>query len=188
VHIYTQTLHRTTQLTTLVGRLSGIRTHCDKTKINDELTAWKLSPNWEESGPCPVFARYTLAFALQLRKKHGKSSVNVVEESLLVRWKQNIQHIQNIQNTACCFHICNTVSCFRGFCSTEPNVTMPLCSCHEILLRHILQQLQSRRQRLWIPGHAFMIGIISTSIHIVYLWVVDKFPVSHSRHVDIFRH
>ena len=25
VHIYTQTMHRTTQLTTLVGRLSGIR-------------------------------------------------------------------------------------------------------------------------------------------------------------------
>ena len=51
VHIYTkihrttQTIHRTTQFT-----------------------------NWEECGPCPVFARYTLAFALQLRKKHGKPS------------------------------------------------------------------------------------------------------------------
>ena len=43
VHIYTQTIHRTTQLT-----------------------------NWGEFGPCPVFASYTLAFALQLRKKHGK--------------------------------------------------------------------------------------------------------------------
>jgi hypothetical protein len=43
VHIYTQTLHRTTQLT-----------------------------NREECGPCPVFARYILTFALQLRKKHGK--------------------------------------------------------------------------------------------------------------------
>jgi hypothetical protein len=32
-------------------------------------------------GPCPVFASYTLAFALQLRKKHGKTSVNVVEKS-----------------------------------------------------------------------------------------------------------
>ena len=43
VHIYTQTIHRTTQFT-----------------------------NWEECGPCPVFARYTPAFALQLRKKHEK--------------------------------------------------------------------------------------------------------------------
>ena len=39
VHIYTQTIHRTTQLTTLVGRLSGIRTQSGETKINDELTA-----------------------------------------------------------------------------------------------------------------------------------------------------
>jgi hypothetical protein len=38
VHIYTQTVHRTTQLT-----------------------------NLEECWPCPVFARYTVAFALQLR-------------------------------------------------------------------------------------------------------------------------
>jgi len=39
IHIYTQTIHRTTQLTTLVGRLSGIRTQSGQTKINDELTA-----------------------------------------------------------------------------------------------------------------------------------------------------
>ena len=50
VHIYTPTTHRITQ-TFLV-----------------------------ECGPCPVFASVTLAFALQLRKKHGKSSVRVVEE------------------------------------------------------------------------------------------------------------
>jgi hypothetical protein len=47
VHIYTQTIQRTTQITT----------------------------NVEECGPCPVFASFTLAFALQLRKNHGKSSV-----------------------------------------------------------------------------------------------------------------
>jgi len=43
VHIYIQTIHRTTQFT-----------------------------NEEECWPCPVFASHTLAFALQLRKKHGK--------------------------------------------------------------------------------------------------------------------
>jgi len=47
VHIYTQTIHRITQLI------------------------------WEECGPYPVFASYTLAFALQLRKKQGKTSVRV---------------------------------------------------------------------------------------------------------------
>ena len=39
VHIYTKTIHRTTQLTTLVGSLSGIRTQSSQTKINDELNA-----------------------------------------------------------------------------------------------------------------------------------------------------
>jgi hypothetical protein len=31
----------------------------------------------EECRPCTVFGSYTLAFALQLRKKHGKTSVRV---------------------------------------------------------------------------------------------------------------
>jgi hypothetical protein len=31
-------------------------------------------------GPCLVFASYILAFALQLRKTHGKISVRVVEK------------------------------------------------------------------------------------------------------------
>jgi len=48
-------------------------------KINDGLIAEKFCRlAWEECGPCPVFATYTLTFALQLRKKHGKTSVKVV--------------------------------------------------------------------------------------------------------------
>jgi hypothetical protein len=31
----------------------------------------------EECGPCPVFAGFTLANALKLRKKHEKTSVRV---------------------------------------------------------------------------------------------------------------
>ena len=54
VHIYTQKTLRTIQLTT----------H-RKTQ---------LTTNWEERGPCLVFASYTLAFALQLRKKHRNLS------------------------------------------------------------------------------------------------------------------
>ena len=33
--------------------------------------------NLEECGLCPVFAGFTLEFALQLRKKHGKTLVRV---------------------------------------------------------------------------------------------------------------
>jgi hypothetical protein len=40
----------------------------------------KIIVKFWKCGPCPVFAGYTLAFALQLRKKHGKTSVRVVEK------------------------------------------------------------------------------------------------------------
>ena len=53
VNIYTQTIHRTTQSTQTIHRTTQFT-------------------NFGECGPCPVFARYTLVFALQLRKKHGK--------------------------------------------------------------------------------------------------------------------
>jgi hypothetical protein len=46
----------------------------------------------EDCGPFLVIASYTLAFALQLRKKHGKTSVRVAEGCQLARWKQNIQN------------------------------------------------------------------------------------------------
>jgi hypothetical protein len=61
VHMYKQTIHRTIQLTR------------------------RTKHNWEECGPCPVFGNYTLAFALQLRKKHGKTSVRIDEECQLAR-------------------------------------------------------------------------------------------------------
>jgi len=54
VHIYTQTTHRTTQITT----------------------------NLEECWPCRIFASFTLAFALQRWKEHGKTSVRVRKTSV----------------------------------------------------------------------------------------------------------
>ena len=45
VHIYTQTIHRTTQLTNLDGRLYGIRSQSGQTKINDELNRKKHPEN-----------------------------------------------------------------------------------------------------------------------------------------------
>jgi hypothetical protein len=46
-----------------------------------------MTTNWEECGPCPVFARFTLAFVLQLRKRHGKTLVRVAEEHIHKNWK-----------------------------------------------------------------------------------------------------
>jgi len=48
----------------------------------------------EECGPCPVFASFTLAFALQLRKKHGKTSVRVRKTSVRLRKPQSEYSIQ----------------------------------------------------------------------------------------------
>jgi hypothetical protein len=42
----------------------------------------QITTNVEEYGPCPVFASFTLAFALQLRKDHGKTSVRVRKTSV----------------------------------------------------------------------------------------------------------
>jgi hypothetical protein len=58
IHNYTKTIHRTIQN----------KKYVEQHKI------------WEEYGPCPVFASYTLAFALQLRKKHRRTSFKVDEE------------------------------------------------------------------------------------------------------------
>jgi len=55
VHSYPQTVHRKTQLI------------------------------WEQCGPCPVYASYTMAATLELRKKDGKTSVRVAEECRLAR-------------------------------------------------------------------------------------------------------
>jgi hypothetical protein len=43
--------------------------------------------------PCPVFASYTLAFALQPRKKHGKPSVTVAQ------YKNNEQYNTQKKNS-----------------------------------------------------------------------------------------
>jgi len=58
VHIYTQTIHRTTQITT----------------------------NLEECGPSTVFAIVTLAFVLQLTKKQGRTSDSVRNTSVRVQY------------------------------------------------------------------------------------------------------
>jgi hypothetical protein len=46
-------------------------------RITNKITQTK---NMEEWWPCPVIASFTLAFALQLREKHGKTSVKVAKE------------------------------------------------------------------------------------------------------------
>ena len=73
VHIYTQTIHKTTQSTQAIHRTTQFT-------------------NKEECGPCSVFARYTLTFAFQLRKKQGKTSVRMAGKCQFAKNMQNIAY------------------------------------------------------------------------------------------------
>ena len=64
--------------------------HIDNTQNNTNNNTTQITPNLEECGPCPVFANFTLAFALQLRKKLGKTSVRVQ-----YTYYQNTHTLQN---------------------------------------------------------------------------------------------
>jgi hypothetical protein len=52
----------------------------------------------EKCGPCPVFESFTLAFALQLRKKHGKTSVRV--RKISVRLRKTLEYSIHITKTS----------------------------------------------------------------------------------------
>jgi len=60
---------------------------------------------WKECGPCPVFASFTLAFALQLRKKHGKTSVGARKTSVSLRITSVRVQCTYYQNTHTNTHI-----------------------------------------------------------------------------------
>ena len=87
-------------LLTAIGLSPGGSTHLHtnntQNNTNNNRTT-QIQPNVEECGPCPVFASFTLAFALQLRKKHGKTSVRVRKTSVRVQYTY-YQYIHTLQN------------------------------------------------------------------------------------------
>jgi len=56
---------------------SSTHLHTNNTQNDTKQTIHRTTQQLEECRPCPILASYTLAFALQLRKKHGKPSVIV---------------------------------------------------------------------------------------------------------------
>jgi hypothetical protein len=70
----------------------------------------QITTNMEECRPCPVFASFTLEFALQLRKKHGKTSVRVAEEEYAST------------------HITKTPTHYKTYTHTSPHITKPTCT------------------------------------------------------------
>jgi hypothetical protein len=75
-------------LLTAIGLSSGGSTHLHKNNTrnnkNNNGTS-QITNSLEECGSCAVFASFTLAFALQLRKKHRKTSVTVIKTSVRVQ-------------------------------------------------------------------------------------------------------
>ena len=67
------------------GGSTHLHTNNTENNINNNRTT-QITNNVEECGTCPVFASFTLAFALQLRKKHGKTTVRVRKTSVGVQY------------------------------------------------------------------------------------------------------
>ena len=67
------------------GGSTHLHTNSTQNNTNNNRTT-QITTNVEECGPCPVFASFTLAFALQLREKHGKTSVRLRKTSVRVRY------------------------------------------------------------------------------------------------------
>jgi len=74
-------------LLTATGLSPGGSTHLHTNNIQNNTNnnrTTQITTNVEECRPCPVFVRLTLAFALQLRKNHGKTLVRVRKTSVRV--------------------------------------------------------------------------------------------------------
>jgi hypothetical protein len=94
-------------LLTAIGLSPGGSTHLHtnntENNTNNNRTT-QITNNVEECGLCPVFASFTLAFSLQLRKKHGKTSVRVRKISVrLIKTSVRVQ------------------KCFRQICRGNQN-------------------------------------------------------------------
>jgi hypothetical protein len=86
------------------GGSTHLHTNNTENNTNNNRTT-QITNNVEECGPRPVFASFTLAFALQMRKKHGKTSVRVrktlvrlIKASVRVQYTyyQNTHTLQNL--------------------------------------------------------------------------------------------
>ena len=102
-------------LLTVIGLSPGASTHLHTNnasrKTNNKWTT-QITTNVEECGPCPVFASFTPAFALQLRKKQGKTSVRIRKTS--VRLRRTSVRVRNLR------HIC---------CSSKRVISLICCFC-----------------------------------------------------------
>ena len=123
VHICTQTIQRTSQ---------------NKQYIEQHKKYIEQHNNYEECGPCPVFAGFTLAFALQLREKHGKTSVRVAKHKHIFRLYCSACFgipFVSILCTCCSHFSCYCFISFAMFCAPVffPNALILFFNSHCIV-------------------------------------------------------
>jgi hypothetical protein len=68
-------------------------------KIGAYITPNKFKTNFWKCGPCPVFASYTLTFALQLRNKNGIRVAARTSQADTVQYKKNEQYNTQKKNS-----------------------------------------------------------------------------------------
>jgi hypothetical protein len=72
------------------GGSTHLHTNSTWNNTNNNRTT-QITTNVEECGPCPVFTSFTVAFTLQLRKKHGKTLVRTRKTSVLLKNKTSVR-------------------------------------------------------------------------------------------------
>ena len=76
LHINSYMVYLLTEIWLSSGSSTHLHTNNTENNTNNNRTT-QITNNVEGCVPCHVFASFTLAFTLQLRKKHGKTSVRV---------------------------------------------------------------------------------------------------------------
>jgi len=118
-------------LLTAIGLSPGGSTH-----LHTNNTWINTNNNWttqirtivEECGPCPVFASFTLAFVLQLRIKHGETSVRVRKTLSQVKKNLRVQYIYYQKHTHAHAHT-HTRACAHMRACAHTHAHTPTCVC-----------------------------------------------------------
>jgi len=110
-------IHLLTAVGLSLGGSTHLHTNNTQNNTNKSRTT-QITTTVEECGPCPVFASFTLEFALQLRKKHGKPSVRVRKPSVRLRKTSVRVQYTYYQNTHTNTH------------TTKPTYTHPQTHTH----------------------------------------------------------
>jgi hypothetical protein len=121
----------------VVTRWQYYSTHLHTNNIwnntNNNRTTQKTT-NLGKCEPCPIFASFTVAFALQLRKKHGKTSVRVRKSWVRVQYAyyQNTHTLQNL-HTHTHTHITKQYKTTTLQIKTNTLHDIPKWNCHNII-------------------------------------------------------